>query len=128
MKALLDTHAFLWWITDDPRLPPRARAFIADGENDLLLSAASCWEMAIKARLGKIILPRRPDVYIAEQMAKNRIEALPIQASHALHEFNLPSLHRDPFDRILVAQAQLENLPILTSDKLISRYKVVTIW
>lgn len=128
MKALLDTHAFLWWITDSALLPPHIRELIADGDNVLLLSAASCWEMAIKARLGKLTLPAHPDVYLAEQISANGIQSLPVLASHALQVFHLPDHHRDPFDRMIIAQAQLENLPIITSDPLFSKYKVKTIW
>jgi len=128
MKALLDTHVFLWWITDAPQLPPHVRELIANGGNELFLSAASCWEIAIKARLGKITLPARPDVYIADQMAENAVQGLPIGASHAFQVFHLPLHHRDPFDRMLIAQAQLEHLPIITSDPLFSKYKVKTLW
>ncbi len=128
MRALLDTHVFLWWITDAPQLPSPVRDVIADGRNELFLSAASCWEIAIKAQLGKLTLPARPDVFIADQMTSNAVQGLPVEASHALHVFHLPSHHRDPFDRMLIAQSQLENLPIITSDPLFSKYKVKTIW
>jgi PIN domain nuclease of toxin-antitoxin system len=128
MKALLDTHVLLWWLTDAPQLPPHVRELLSDGDNELYFSAASCWEIAIKAGLGKIKLPAKPEIFIANQLAANAIQSLPIAASHALHVFNLPNLHRDPFDRILVAQSQLEGLPIITSDTIIARYKVKTIW
>lgn len=128
MKALLDTHVFLWWITDAPQLPSFVRKLIEDGNNALFFSAASCWEIAIKARLGKISLPAKPDVFISEQLAVNSVQSLPVEASHALHVFHLPPLHRDPFDRILIAQSQMEGLPIITSDSLIPKYKVKTIW
>lgn len=128
MKVLLDTHVFLWWIIDSPQLPPRVRELISDGGNELFLSAASCWEIAIKARLGKITLPARPDVYIADQMTENAVQGLAIEASHAFQVFHLPPHHRDPFDRMLIAQAQLENLSIITSDPLFSKYKVKVLW
>lgn len=128
MKALLDTHVFLWWIMNDPHLPQPVREIIADGTNELFLSSASCWEIAVKAHIGRITLPAKPDVFIPDQMAINAIHGLPIHPSHALHVFNLPLLHRDPFDRIIVAQSQLEKLTVITSDTLISRYKVETIW
>ncbi len=128
MKALLDTHVFLWWITDDPQLPSHVRGIIANGNNELFFSAASCWEIAIKAELGRIKLPHKPDVFISEQLIANAVQGLPIQLSHALHVFNLPSHHRDPFDRIIVAQSQLEKLPVITSDKLIAKYRVEIIW
>ncbi len=128
MRALLDTHVFLWWITDDPRLPSHVRQIIADGNNELFFSAASCWEIAIKAKLGRIRLPGKPDLFISEQMIANDIQGLSIQASHALHVFNLPDFHKDPFDRIIVAQSQMEKLSIITSDNLIAKYKVRVIW
>ena len=128
MKVLLDTHVFLWWITDDPRLSPRARGIIADGANVAFLSAASGWEIAIKAKLGRLRLPDNPEHFILKQLELNAIEVLPVQMSHALHVYALPYHHRDPFDRLLIAQAQLEKLPILTADPQISRYLVEVIW
>lgn len=128
MRALLDTHTFLWWITDDPRLSSGVRRIIGDGENKLFLSAASGWEMAIKAGIGKLELPGDPESFISEQLAVNAIEPLPVQMIHALHVHSLPVFHRDPFDRLLIAQARLENLPILTADPEIGRYPVETIW
>ncbi len=128
MQLLLDTHTFLWWIDDDPRLSVTARSLIANSHNDLLLSAASGWEMAIKVRLGKLRLPDDASVYIAEQMLENNIRSLAIEMSHALHTHALPLHHRDPFDRLLVAQCQLESLAIVTADPLISQYDVNAIW
>ena len=128
MRVLLNTHVFLWWITDDPRLSPRAREIIADGRNRLFLSAASGWEIAIKAKLGRLQLPDEPEHFIPEQLELNAIEALPVQMVHALHVYRLPDHHRDPFDRLLVAQAPLEKLPILTADPQIARYPVKVIW
>ena len=128
MRALLDTHTFLWWITDDHRLSSRVREIIGDGENELFLSTASGWEMAIKARLGRLELPEDIEHFIPEQMALNAISSLPVRMSHALHVYKLPNYHRDPFDRMLIAQARLEELPILTVDSQISRYSVKVIW
>ncbi|MFY9301943.1 MAG: type II toxin-antitoxin system VapC family toxin [Atribacterales bacterium] len=128
MKALLDTHVFLWWITDDQRLSSRVREIIADGTNEILFSAASGWEIAIKTRLGRLQLPDDPKIFIPEQLELNAIEVLPVQIGHALHVYQLPSHHRDPFDHLLIAQAQLEKLPILTADPQISRYPVEVIW
>lgn len=128
MKYLLDTHAFLWWITNEKRLPETVSKVISNGNNQLFLSAASCWEIVIKAKLGKIELPAKADIFIADQLVDNTIQSLPILASHALHIFNLPNHHRDPFDRMIVAQSQLEKLPIITSDSLIAKYDVKTIW
>jgi PIN domain nuclease of toxin-antitoxin system len=128
MRALLDTHTFLWWINNDQRLSERVREIIGDGSNSLFLSAASGWEMAIKAQLGKLQLPVSLDQFIAEQLARNAIEALPIQMRHALHIATLPPHHRDPFDRMLVAQSRLEDVPIVTADAQIARYDVRVIW
>jgi len=128
MKALLDTHVFLRWITDDPRLSSRTREIIADGANQIFLSAASGWEIAIKAKLGRLRLPDDPERFIPRQLELNAIEVLPVQLSHALHVYELPEYHRDPFDRLLIAQAQLEKLPILTADSQICRYPVEVIW
>jgi len=128
MKALLDTHTFLWWITDNPQLSLRVREIIGDGNNDLFLSAASGWEMAIKAQLGRLKLADNLERFISEQLAINAIYSLPVQMSHALHVYTLPNHHGDPFDRMLVAQAQLENLPLLTNDPQIARYPVEIIW
>jgi PIN domain nuclease of toxin-antitoxin system len=128
LKALLDTYTFLWWIGDDRQLPQSTRDVISDGDNELYFSAASCWEIAIKAGLGRISLPERPEIFVADQLAANGIIGLPVQPAHALHVFSLPSHHRDPFDRMLVSQAQLEDMPIITSDSLIAQYDVKVIW
>ena len=128
MKALMDTHTFLWWITDDARVSPSARQFIADGQNRLFFSAASGWEIAIKARLGRLSLPGEPWAFIPGQLARNAIEVMPVQLSHALQVYSLPDHHRDPFDRLLIAQCQVEDLPLLTADSLIAQYEIDTIW
>jgi len=128
MKALLDTHAFLWWITDDVRISSRARAIISDGDNELFLSAASGWEIAIKARLGKLHLPGNPVAFVFEQLRINAIEPLAVQMSHTLRVYSLPGHHRDPFDRILVAQAQVERMPIITADPQVAQYDVEILW
>lgn len=128
MKALLDTHTFLWWNMDHPQLSPDARDFIIDGRNELYFSAACAWEIAIKAGRGKLALPEPPEKYVAARLARHRIQALPVQLSHALRVYDLPDLHRDPFDRLLVVQSQMEDLPILTADENIRRYEVETIW
>ena len=128
MKALLDTHTFLWWIADRPQLSPRAREIIADGGNEIFVSAASGWEIAIKAKLGKLDLPDDLEHFIVEQLETNAFTSLPIRLEHALHVYTLPQHHRDPFDRILVAQCQLENLPILSADPQITHDAVQVIW
>lgn len=128
MKYLLDTHTFLWWITDDDRLSSRARDVIRVGENDLYFSAACAWEIAIKSSLDRILLPERADHFIPEQLRLNGFRPLTIQLSHALAVEDLPSHHRDPFDRLLVTQSQLEGMPIVTGDDQLLDYEVEIIW
>jgi PIN domain nuclease of toxin-antitoxin system len=128
MKVVLDTHAFLWWIADDDQLPSSARSIIGNRENELFLSAATGWEIAIKAKLGRIHLPGKVDSFIAKQLELNDIYSLPIHMSHALNVYNLPNYHRDPFDRLIVSQAQLEKMSILTTDPQIARYGVKVVW
>ncbi|MBP7528172.1 MAG: type II toxin-antitoxin system VapC family toxin [Syntrophorhabdaceae bacterium] len=96
--------------------------------NELFLSAASAWEIAIKANLGRLHLPDRPDRFIPGQLTRNAIESLPIEMSHALRVSRLPAIHRDPFDRIIVAQSISEKMPVVTRDVFIAKYKVRTFW
>lgn len=128
MRALLDTHTFLWWNLDDPALSDAVREIISDGRNEIFLSAASTWEIAIKAAKGRLTLPDTPDQYVADRLSLHRISALPIEISHTLRVFDLPQIHADPFDRLLIAQSQMERLPILTADAEIIRYQVDVIW
>jgi len=128
VRVLLDTHTFLWWVLDRPQVSDRAREIIADGRNELLFSAASGWEIAIKADLGKLEVPGDLERFLTEQLTRNAVETLPIYLSHALHTHTLPGHHRDPFDRLLVSQAFLEKLPLLSADPQISRYPVEVIW
>ncbi len=128
MRVLLDTHAFLWWISDSPELSDAAREAIADQRNAPIFSAVSGWEIAIKAGLGRLELPDSPAKFVNEQLSQNGLEVLPIHLRHALGVYGLPDHHRDPFDRLLVAQAVVERLPILTADPEIPRYPVETLW
>lgn len=128
MKLLLDTHVFLWWNEGSPRLSKRASGLLADPENTLLLSAASVWEIVLKVRTGKLQLPSAARDYVPARMAHYGIEPLPITLAHVLASEPLPFHHRDPFDRILVAQAQVERLPLITQDPLVRQYSVKTIW
>jgi PIN domain nuclease of toxin-antitoxin system len=128
VRALFDTHAFLWWITDSPRLSSRVREIIADGRNELFFSAASGWEIAIKARSGRLEIAGDLERFLTEQLSQNAIQVLPIYLSHVLRTYVLPGHHRDPYDRLLVSQALLERLPIISADARISRYPVETIW
>jgi PIN domain nuclease of toxin-antitoxin system len=128
VNALLDTHTFLWWVLDDPQLSPLCRQIITDGSHTIYFSAASAWEMAIKCQIGKLSLPDLPASYVTSRVALNSFQILPIALSHALHIHGLPMLHRDPFDRILIAQCQTENMPLLTADPLIAQYNIQTLW
>ena len=128
VRALLDTHSFLWWESDEDRLSKSAFDIIRDGRNEVIVSVATIWEVAIKYAKGRLILPTAPDLFIAERLRRNRWTELPIDRMHAIRAGSLPRLHGDPFDRMLVAQAQLERLPILTMDSAITRYDVETIW
>ena len=128
MRALLDTHTFLWWNLDSPQLSANAREFITNGANEIFLSAASAWEIAIKAAKGRLTLPEPPDQYVANRLRLHQFSALPIELSHALEVYRLPDIHPDPFDRLLIAQCQLEDIPILTGDSEIGRYQIEVIW
>lgn len=124
MRLLLDTQVWLWMVAAPDRLAPSARAIVTAAENELLFSAASAWEIAIKHALGKLTTPEPPDVFVPRLMAQLGITPLPVLHRHALHVATLPPRHRDPFDRLLVAQAQLEELPILTADRGFGLYDV----
>jgi len=128
MKVLIDTHTFLWWNTEDAQLSARAKEIIADGRNEVFLSAASAWEIAIKTAKGKLVLPEDPAQYVVNRMGLYRFQALLVQINHALHVYELPHHHDDPFDRLLIAQSQLEGLPLITVDSEIEKYEVEIIW
>jgi PIN domain nuclease of toxin-antitoxin system len=127
MKALLDTHAFLCALAGDERMSRLARDTFA-GPTGLSLSIASVWEILIKVQSGKLNLPRPAGPYVLRKLAENGIEMLPISIDHLLALERLPMHHRDPFDRMLIAQSLEENLPIVTSDPLFARYDVRLIW
>lgn len=127
MRILLDTQCWLWMSLSPERFSSRARALVEARENILYLSAASAWEIAIKHALGKLRLPAPPIEYVPARLAVLGVQALAIEHQHALQVATLPAHHRDPFDRLLVAQAQLGDLPILTADPLIAAYDVKTI-
>lgn len=124
---LLDTHAFLWWVADDPRLPARARKAITDADR-VLVSVVSCWEIAIKVSLGKLTLSQPVDRFLAEQLGVNQFTLLPIELDHAAAVATLAFHHRDPFDRLLAAQAIYEDLPIASADPVFRQYKVKRVW
>lgn len=124
-RLLLDTHSFLWWLSDSLKLKPVARDAISDPVALVHVSAATIWEVAIKARLGKVNPGTK---HLDKEIAANQFSELKITARHALAAGNLPLHHDDPFDRMLVAQAQLEDLTIVTHDKAFAAYKVPIIW
>lgn len=128
MRVLLDTHAFLWFVTADPKLGIRAEEVIRDGANDARLSMASVWEMAIKVSIGRLPIPEPLDTFIPEQLRANRIGLLPIRLRHVYTVSRLPLHHRDPFDRILVAQALTGGTPIVSVDSELDRYGVHRLW
>ena len=128
MRLLLDTCTFLWLVGGSDQLSARARQAFADPANEVFLSAASAWEIAVKFRLGRLPLPAPPDVFVPAQRAAHGIESLPIDEEAALHVAKLPNLHRDPFDRMLVAQALVGGFALLTPDEAIRQYPARTIW
>jgi PIN domain nuclease of toxin-antitoxin system len=127
MKALLDTHTFLWAISGDEKLSRRAAEVFA-GPSDLWLSVASIWEILIKVQIGKIPLPVPAGPYIVKKLAENRIETLAVSRDHVLRVETLPRHHSDPFDRLLVAQSLEEKLPVVTADRAFALYPVELIW
>ena len=127
-RYLSDTCAFLWWMADAPQLTPKVRAILGNRRNEIYLSAASAHEIAIKVSIGKLRIPEDPIRYVPARLAYYGWRNLPIGINHALFTFALPDHHRDPFDRLLVAQGMLESMPILTPDLEIVKYGVQTIW
>lgn len=127
MKYLLDTHTLLWFLEDDPQLPKKVRKEIADIDNRCYISIASLWEIAIKIKLGKLSI-RFPFEKFAAYLSDNEIELLPISLEHLLQLLNLELHHRDPFDRLIIAQGLAENLTILTRDENFSRYTSNILW
>jgi PIN domain nuclease of toxin-antitoxin system len=128
MRVLLDTHAFLWWVEDARALSKRARTAIADPANECLFSLASCWEMAIKLSLGKLRLLGAIERFIPEQLSANAFRLLEIDFRHVARVAALPFHHRDPFDRLLVAQALEEHCVIVSADLIFRKYGVSRIW
>ena len=124
MKILLDTHCWLWWLSTPDRLGEEVLRCVEDPANDVFLSAASSWEIAIKHALGKLPLPEPPARFVPERLRRDGILPLPIQHAHSLHVASLPQHHRDPFDRLLIAQAQLERMHLVTADSQLQAYEV----
>jgi PIN domain nuclease of toxin-antitoxin system len=128
MRVIIDTHVFLWWVEGDKSLPAKARAAIANPENECLLSLASVWEMSIKSALGKLKLTTPVQRYVTEHVAANGFRLLDIQFGHVCRVESLPSHHSDPFDRLLIAQGLVEEMPIITADAVFAKYGTKRIW
>jgi PIN domain nuclease of toxin-antitoxin system len=128
MKLLLDTHTFIWWDSEPNRLSAQALGLCQDPENSLVLSVASLWEMQIKMQLGKLRLALPLGQIVESQQQTNRIEILPIMMPHVFELGNFPSHHKDPFDRLLIAQAIVEDAVLVTGDRMFSQYPINVAW
>ena len=128
MNLLLDSHAFLWFVWDDPNLSSTAKALIEDPANHKLVSVASCWEIAIKVGLRKLALGEPATTFLPRELAKNGFDLLGIELAHATFVETLPPHHKDPFDRLLVAQAMIEKLPLVSADAMLDQYGIHRMW
>jgi PIN domain nuclease of toxin-antitoxin system len=128
MKVMLDTHTFLWFVLDDPQLSASAKTLIEDPASDVLISPASFWEIAIKVRLGKLDLRSSYDDFMHRGIVGNDFAILPIEPKHTSLLTTLPLHHKDPFDRLLVAQAKVENIAIVSADDALDAYGVQRAW
>jgi PIN domain nuclease of toxin-antitoxin system len=128
MRLLIDTYALLWWLTDDPALPASARKHLSRAGNTVFVSSASAWEIATKFRIGKLSDAGDLLADFVGYLARERFEPLPISTDHAVRAGLLPGPHKDPFDRMLIAQAQAENVPILSNDAAFDTYRVQRLW
>jgi PIN domain nuclease of toxin-antitoxin system len=124
MKILLDTHIFIWWVLGDSRLSQNILKRLEDDVNTIYLSSASVWEIIIKHQIGRMVMTGEPSDWINRYLKQFDLRSLPITHEHALAVYNLPVLHKDPFDRILIAQALHENMTLASNDSLISMYDV----
>jgi PIN domain nuclease of toxin-antitoxin system len=127
VKFIVDTQCWLWWYTSPERLSPGVQKIIADKENVVLFSAASAWEISIKYALGKLSLPTPPKEFVLRRLNEDNFTSLAIEQIHALEVSVLPMHHRDPFDRMIIAQAKVENIPVVTSDPHFQGYPVKVI-
>lgn len=128
-RVLLDTHSFLWWMSrNGTLLSPLARDVIGSDGTEVVVSVVTTWEIAIKASSGRLDLPEPIGRFIPRRIRRHDLRVLDVTLEHTLRVAELPVIHRDPFDRMLIAQAQVEHLPIVTNDPAISRYDVETIW
>ncbi len=128
MRALLDTHTFLWWISDDAHLSARAKRIIADPKSELMVGYSSLWEATIKMQKGTLQVPGNSVTFLLSEMEKNDFRFLPLRVQHLLRLESLEFHHRDPFDRILIAQAIEEDVSVLTKDANFGRYPVKVVW
>lgn len=128
MKYLLDTGVWLWSLLEPERISRQGRAVLADLRHEVFLSAVTSWEVAIKSRAGKLKLPEAPGTFVPRRMADQGLRPLPVSHQHALAVFGLPDHHRDPFDRLLIAQANLEDMILITADRMVAKYPVQTLW
>jgi PIN domain nuclease of toxin-antitoxin system len=128
LQVLLDTHAFLWWVSEEKKLPRKAAQIISDYRNTIYLSHASVWEMAIKAALGKLNLPEPAGSFAQKQCKANQFQLLPISLEAIARIETLPRHHKDPFDRILVAQCLEKNMATISADTVLAKYRVSRIW
>ncbi|BAU12093.1 hypothetical protein LEP3755_26220 [Leptolyngbya sp. NIES-3755] len=128
MRLLLDTQAFLWFVLNDPALSQVARDLMLDPQNDLLISPATHWEIAIKISIGKYQLPGAFEDWMRQQIQTNELEILPIEVSHTAAIVTLPFHHKDPFDRLLIAQALIEQIAMISADRIFDDYGVLRYW
>ena len=128
MRLLLDTHGFLWFLANNSSLSQPALHAISDPQNDVFVSTAAAWEIAIKASSGKLTLARPFAATFPQQLVQNNIDLLPIEIAHLAGLFTLPSIHRDPFDRLIVAQAVVERMTLVTADAQLASYPVPVLW
>jgi PIN domain nuclease of toxin-antitoxin system len=128
LRALVDSHALLWFLNGDVPLGPAAGAFMRSKTNQPSVSIGSCWELAIKVSIGKLRFPAPFDEFLWPQLLLNRIEVLPIRAEHLNQIGSLPHHHRDPFDRLFVAQAIVEGVPIISADAALDAYGIERLW
>jgi len=128
VTLLLDSHILLWFLRDDPQLSQRAKSLIEDPANRKQVSIASCWEIAIKAGLGKLKLGESAATLLAREIPRNSFELLQVSLAHATAVETLPAHHKDPFDRLLIAQALAEGTPIVSSDKQLDPYGIIRLW
>ena len=127
MRLLLDTHTFLWFIDDSPQLSQQGKALL-EADNELWLSIASLWEITIKLRLGQLTVGMPIEVLMTEHLTRNAIDILPITVAHLIALSTLPLHHRDPFDRLLIAQAMVEQAPLVSADPAFDAYPVQRVW